>query len=106
LADLSEKGLIYRLCKTVFRHILPASLMNDSVNANDSFYEEALSHGEPVILYMHGNAGSRGGSHRVELYTLLRRMNYHVITFDYRSKICNHSLLVSCIERFSYQIVF
>lgn len=66
-------------------HVLPASLMNESVNANDSFYEEALSHGEPVIVYMHGNSGSRGGSHRVELYTLLRRMNYHVITFDYRS---------------------
>jgi len=79
--------------------------MNDSVNANDSFYEEALSHGEPVIVYMHGNAGARGGSHRVELYTLLRKMNYHVITFDYRSKICNHSLLVSYIVSFSYHIV-
>lgn len=66
-------------------HILPSSLMNDSVNANDSFYEEALSHGEPVILYMHGNSGSRGSPHRVELYTLLRNMNYHVIAFDYRS---------------------
>lgn len=78
--------------------------MNDSVNANDSFYEEALSHGEPVILYMHGNAGTRGGSHRIELYTLLRKMNYHVITFDYRSKICNHSLLYSYIERFRWPV--
>ncbi|GFG36128.1 hypothetical protein Cfor_02396 [Coptotermes formosanus] len=66
-------------------HVLPASLLNDSVNANDTFYEEALSHGEPVILYMHGNSGSRGSPHRVELYTLLRNMNYHVIAFDYRS---------------------
>jgi abhydrolase domain-containing protein 12 len=75
------------MCNTVFRHILPASLMNDSMNANDSFYEELLSHGEPVIVYMHGNSGSRGSPHRVELYTLLRNMNYHVIAFDYRSKI-------------------
>ncbi|KDR08111.1 monoacylglycerol lipase ABHD12 isoform X3 [Zootermopsis nevadensis] len=66
-------------------HILPASLMNDSINANDSFYEEALSHGEPVIVYMHGNSGSRGSPHRLELYTLLRNMNYHVVAFDYRS---------------------
>lgn len=75
------------MCNIVFRHILPASLMNDSMNASDSFYVELLSHGEPVIVYMHGNSGSRGSPHRVELYTLLRNMNYHVITFDYRSKI-------------------
>jgi abhydrolase domain-containing protein 12 len=75
------------MCNTVFRHILPASLMNDSVNASDSLYEELLSRGEPVIVYMHGNSGSRGSPHRVELYTLLRNMNYHVIAFDYRSKI-------------------
>jgi abhydrolase domain-containing protein 12 len=63
--------------------------MNDSVNASDSFYEEALSHGKPVIVYMHGSTGSRGSPLRVELYTLLRNMDCHVITFDYRSKIYN-----------------
>jgi abhydrolase domain-containing protein 12 len=78
--------LSYKLHNIVFRHILPASLMNESMNASDSFYEDALSHGEPVVVYMHGNSGSRGSPHRVELYTLLRNMNYHVIAFDYRSK--------------------
>jgi hypothetical protein len=95
LADSSEEGLNYKWCKTIFRHVLPASLMNESVNASDSFYEEALSHGEPVIVYMHGNSGSRGSAHRIELYTLLRNMDCHVIAFDYRSKICKHLLLVT-----------
>ena len=63
--------------------------MNETEAANESFYEESLSHGEPIILYMHGNSGSRGSAHRLELYTLLRNMNYHVIAFDYRSEYPN-----------------
>ncbi|XP_069697609.1 lysophosphatidylserine lipase ABHD12 isoform X1 [Periplaneta americana] len=66
-------------------HVLPSSLVNDSVNASNAFYEEMLGHGEPIIVYMHGNSGSRGSAHRLELYTLLRNLNYHVIAFDYRS---------------------
>ena len=67
--------------------------MNETEAANESFYESSLSHGEPVILYMHGNSGSRGSSHRVELYTLLRNLNYHVIAFDYRSEYTMYSFL-------------
>ena len=33
---------------------------------------------------MHGNTGSRARDHRVEMYKLLRNMDYHVICFDYR----------------------
>uniref|UniRef100_A0A5F9ZHB5 Abhydrolase domain containing 12, lysophospholipase n=1 Tax=Homo sapiens TaxID=9606 RepID=A0A5F9ZHB5_HUMAN len=32
------------------------------------WYEDALASSHPIILYLHGNAGTRGGDHRVELY--------------------------------------
>ncbi|GLG95799.1 Monoacylglycerol lipase ABHD12 [Gryllus bimaculatus] len=64
-------------------HTLPASMDNENVSKGN--FEAALSHGEPVVLYMHGNSGSRASPHRVELYNVLRNLNYHVISFDYRS---------------------
>ncbi len=33
---------------------------------------------------MHGNTGSRARAHRVDLYLVLRALDYHVICFDYR----------------------
>jgi len=38
----------------------------------------------PVILYMHGNTGSRAREHRVEHYKFLRGLGFHIVTFDYR----------------------
>lgn len=50
------------------------------------FYEKILSVPNTVIiLYFHGNTASRGSGHRVDIYKVLRNLNYHVITFDYRS---------------------
>lgn len=50
------------------------------------FYESWLKRDETkVIVYFHGNTGSRAAGHRVELYKLLRDLGFHVITFDYRS---------------------
>ncbi|XP_046989448.1 lysophosphatidylserine lipase ABHD12 isoform X1 [Schistocerca americana] len=66
-------------------HTLPKSLINESKTADDEFFEKSLTRGEPIILYMHGNSGSRASPHRVELYKMLRNLNYHVISFDYRS---------------------
>jgi abhydrolase domain-containing protein 12 len=37
-----------------------------------------------VIIYFHGNSGSRAGEHRKELYLLLQSQDYHVVCFDYR----------------------
>lgn len=48
-------------------------------------YVKALSDGSPVIIYMHGNTGTRATQHRVELYSYLSEtLGHHVITFDYR----------------------
>ncbi|OQR72541.1 monoacylglycerol lipase ABHD12 isoform 1 [Tropilaelaps mercedesae] len=40
---------------------------------------------DPVVLYLHGNAGTRGGTHRVGLYKLLTgKAKAHVVAVDYR----------------------
>ncbi|XP_067006951.2 lysophosphatidylserine lipase ABHD12 isoform X2 [Anabrus simplex] len=66
-------------------HILPKSLEDSGQNASEDFFEESLGHGEPVILYMHGNSGSRATPHRLELYKVLKNLDCHVVAFDYRS---------------------
>ncbi|KAK7073293.1 Protein abhd12b [Halocaridina rubra] len=68
-------------------HILPQSLI-DSAPVDESekeeWYEKSLSDHRPVILYFHGNTASRAVAHRIELYNVLRKMEYHVVAFDYR----------------------
>ncbi|XP_042861393.1 lysophosphatidylserine lipase ABHD12-like isoform X2 [Penaeus japonicus] len=69
-------------------HVLPESLVSsapkkDAPNCTQ-WFEKSLSDSRPVVLYLHGNAGTRAIPHRVELYDLLRKMDYHVIAFDYR----------------------
>lgn len=44
-----------------------------------------LADGKPVILYLHGNFGTRATHHRVAIYKYFsEQRGYHVITFDYR----------------------
>ncbi|RMX46809.1 hypothetical protein pdam_00024066 [Pocillopora damicornis] len=43
-----------------------------------------LSDGNPVFLYFHGNAYTRGTGHRLGVYKLLTSIGYHVVTIDYR----------------------
>ena len=55
----------------------------EHISGND--FEQALSDGSPVLLYLHGNTGTRGNAHRVSLYKYLSgTLGHHVITFDYR----------------------
>lgn len=65
-------------------HIVPKDLIEASKNQNATWFEKSLSGGQPIILYLHGNTGSRAREHRVELYKILQHLNYHVICFDYR----------------------
>lgn len=67
--------------------ILPASKLSKfGFNFyTEKDFEKALGSGEPVFMYLHGNSGNRGSGHRVELYKILQKCNYNVITFDYRS---------------------
>ncbi|XP_044759670.1 lysophosphatidylserine lipase ABHD12-like isoform X3 [Coccinella septempunctata] len=61
--------------------ILPSRLIVD--RTDEQYFETALGNGQNVVLYNHGNAGSRATGHRVELYKFLRNF-FHVIAFDYR----------------------
>uniref|UniRef100_A0A8C5MVD6 Lysophosphatidylserine lipase ABHD12 n=1 Tax=Leptobrachium leishanense TaxID=445787 RepID=A0A8C5MVD6_9ANUR len=49
-------------------HTLPAVIWKDAQGKDQAWYEEIMSTNYPVILYLHGNAGTRGGDHRVQLY--------------------------------------
>ncbi|KAL8185173.1 UNVERIFIED_CONTAM: Monoacylglycerol lipase abhd12 [Gekko kuhli] len=65
-------------------HTVPAGLWKDAQGKDQPWYEDALGSSSPVVLYLHGNGGTRGGEHRVELYKVLSSFGYHVVTFDYR----------------------
>ena len=48
-------------------------------------YLSMLTDGRPVVLYLHGNFGTRATHHRVAIYKYLsEQRGYHVIAFDYR----------------------
>lgn len=60
-------------------HILPY----EDKCSDENF--EFSSEQSQVVLYAHGNGGTRGGFHRIGLYKKLsNELGYHVITFDYR----------------------
>lgn len=63
-------------------HVLPNTYQDDVIQSQD--YVSALRDGAKVVMYLHGNTGTRGIPHRVALYKSLSERGYHVITFDYR----------------------
>ncbi|KAH9499535.1 Monoacylglycerol lipase abhd12 [Bulinus truncatus] len=65
-------------------HILPASLQSNSHNIPWEKFEDELNNGKIVFLYLHGNSGTRGSYHRVQLYKMLSNLDFHVVTIDYR----------------------
>lgn len=56
-----------------------------------------MSHGEPIIIYMHGNSGTRANDQRIELYQKLQDINCHVIAVDYRSTVLYRFVVVIAI---------
>ncbi|KAF7704749.1 lysophosphatidylserine lipase ABHD12 isoform X2 [Silurus meridionalis] len=65
-------------------HTVPAVLWKEAQEKDGNWYENKLHSSHPVMFYLHGNAGTRGGDHRVQLYKVLSSLGYHVVTFDYR----------------------
>ncbi|XP_059149495.1 lysophosphatidylserine lipase ABHD12-like [Physella acuta] len=65
-------------------HILPKSMHIDNVNIPWDAFEDELDNGKQIFLYLHGNSGTRGSYHRVQLYNLLSKLDFHVVTIDYR----------------------
>ena len=59
--------------------------VNMDIALSESDFQSALSDGAPVVLYLHGNTGTRALYHRVEVYKYLSgEKGFHVVTFDYR----------------------
>ncbi|XP_070698810.1 lysophosphatidylserine lipase ABHD12-like [Pempheris klunzingeri] len=65
-------------------HTLPASQWEQAVGKSPEWYRETLGDGRPVIIYLHGNVGTRAIKHRVELVKILSAAGYHVLSLDYR----------------------
>lgn len=63
--------------------ILPENLQNSN-QTDEEFFEKILDNGQNVVIYNHGNGGTRLSAHRIETYQVLRKF-FHVIAFDYRS---------------------
>lgn len=66
--------------------ILPNDLIEESKDKDVKWFEQSLGKEKdrPIVLYLHGNTGSRAREHRIELYKVLQNLNYHIICFDYR----------------------
>ena len=60
------------------------SLKNAYIIIFREWYTEKLSNGKPIIIYMHGNTGSRAREHRLNIYHIFQDLDYHTICFDYR----------------------
>ncbi|XP_041668742.1 lysophosphatidylserine lipase ABHD12-like [Cheilinus undulatus] len=65
-------------------HTLPASQWEEAVGRSPEWYWETLGDGSPVIIYLHGNLGTRAIDHRVQLMKILGAAGYHVLALDYR----------------------
>ncbi|XP_068195287.1 lysophosphatidylserine lipase ABHD12-like [Antennarius striatus] len=65
-------------------HTLPASQWEEATGRSPEWYWETLGDGSPVIIYLHGNLGTRAIHHRVELVKILSAVGYHVLSLDYR----------------------
>lgn len=83
--------------------MLPSNLL-EKYEQDTSKYEKLLSHGEPIVIYMHGNSGTRANEHRVQLYRVLQNIDCHVIAVDYRSMLYTLFNLKKIV--FNFEIFF
>lgn len=77
------------------RQILPTCLIDKTDDSPEAF-DKALSDGRPIIVYVHGNSGTRATHHRIRIYKRFQSLGYHTVAFDYRSKQC--STIKLCFE--------
>lgn len=69
----------------VIEKLLPENFDIEKYEHKRIMFEEILRKTkDPIVLYLHGNTGTRANGHRIELYRILQRLGYHVIAMDYR----------------------
>lgn len=65
-------------------HTLPVNQWEAAAGRGPEWYRETLGDGRPVIIYLHGNVGTRAKHTRVGLVKVLSAAGYHVLSLDYR----------------------
>ncbi|KAM6130910.1 protein ABHD12B [Pterocles gutturalis] len=65
-------------------HTVPGSRGAEAQGKDQRWYEEALGDAHPVIIYLHGNGGTRAASHRVQFLKTMGAADFHILALDYR----------------------
>ncbi|XP_063804504.1 lysophosphatidylserine lipase ABHD12-like [Pseudophryne corroboree] len=65
-------------------HTVPASRGEEVTGKGQRWFEKTLSDDNPIIIYLHGNGGTRAVDHRVQLMKVLSKAGFHVLSLDYR----------------------
>ncbi|XP_066486186.1 protein ABHD12B isoform X1 [Tiliqua scincoides] len=65
-------------------HTLPDNRRKEAEGKDSSWFEEALADDNPVLIYLHGNGGTRAASYRVALTKVMSNGGFHVLAVDYR----------------------
>ncbi|KAM5129962.1 protein ABHD12B isoform 1-T1 [Mantella aurantiaca] len=65
-------------------HTVPASRGEEARGKDRRWFEDSLADDNPIIIYLHGNGGTRAVDHRVQLMKVLSKAGFHVLALDYR----------------------
>ncbi|KAM9291268.1 protein ABHD12B [Morus bassanus] len=65
-------------------HTVPGSRGAEAGDKDQRWYEEALADAHPVIIYLHGNGGTRAASHRIQFLKMMGAADFHILALDYR----------------------
>ncbi|XP_005047935.2 PREDICTED: protein ABHD12B [Ficedula albicollis] len=65
-------------------HTVPGSRGAEAQGKDQRWFEEALGDAHPVIIYLHGNGGTRAASHRVQFLKTMGAADFHILALDYR----------------------
>ncbi|XP_021258503.1 protein ABHD12B [Numida meleagris] len=65
-------------------HMVPGSSGTEARGRDQRWFEEALADAHPIIIYLHGNGGTRAASHRIQFMKLMGAAGFHILALDYR----------------------
>ncbi|XP_030340751.1 protein ABHD12B isoform X2 [Strigops habroptila] len=65
-------------------HTVPSSRGAEARGKDQHWYEEALGDDHPVIIYLHGNGGTRAARHRIQFLKTMSAAGFHILALDYR----------------------
>ncbi|KAM9381008.1 protein ABHD12B [Phaethornis superciliosus] len=65
-------------------HTVPGSRGAEAQGKDQRWYEEALGDTHPIIIYLHGNGGTRAASHRIQFLKAMGAADFHILALDYR----------------------